>query len=88
MKMSGLKRTALIGFIVGASVPVFWGILGFLTFNGPEGRLSTAFWNAVYITCPSWLIDVEPGWILTPLLNGCLYAVIAVFIAGVRAMLM
>jgi hypothetical protein len=46
-------------------------------FNVPEGAFSRAFWQAVYVTCPSWRIDGYISYLLTPLLNGLMYAAIA-----------
>jgi hypothetical protein len=82
--MNRLKRFALFGFIVGALVPLFWGILSFLLFNVPEGWFSRAYWKAVYITCPFWMISGEKAMILMPLLNGGMYAIIALIIAKAR----
>lgn len=82
--MSRLKRIALVGFIVGALVPLFWGVLSFLLFNVPEGWFSRAYWKAVYVTCPFWVISGEKALILMPLLNGCLYAMIALAITKIR----
>jgi hypothetical protein len=76
----GAFNSLWVGFLVGALVPIFWGVLGFLLFNVPEGRLSRAFWQAVYITCPFWRIDGEKAMILMPLLNGLMYAGIAFFV--------
>lgn len=70
-------RWILAAFVLGALVPVFWGVLGFLLFNVPEGTLSRAFWRAVYVTCPSWRIDGYISYLLTPLFNGLMYAAIA-----------
>jgi hypothetical protein len=70
-------RWILAAFALGALVPLFWGILGFLLFSVPEGALSRAFWQAVYVTCPSWRIDGYISYLLTPLLNGLMYAAIA-----------
>lgn len=81
--MSRLKRSALRGFIVGALVPIFWGILSFLLFNA-EGWFGDIYWKLVYITCPFWLISGEKALVLMPLLNGCTYAYIAVVIAKLR----
>ena len=30
-------RTLIVGFVIGALIPLFWGILGFVLFNAPEG---------------------------------------------------
>ena len=64
----------LIAGVLGAVMPLIWGLLGFLWFNLPEGPQSRAFWKAVYLTCPSWSID---GYFLTPLLNALMYTAIA-----------
>jgi hypothetical protein len=73
-------RAALIGFAIGAVVPLFWGILGMLLFNIPEGWFSRAFWKAVYVTCPFWFIDGDKALVLMPLLNGFMYAVVALLV--------
>ena len=73
-------RAMLVGFLIGAFVPVFWGILSFVLFNGPENWFSKAYWGTVYLTCPFWRIDGEKAMILMPLLNGLMYAVIAAMI--------
>jgi|ERR1700733_3806957 hypothetical protein len=70
-------RWIFIAFAAGALVPLIWGILGFLLFSVPEGALSRAFWHAVYVTCPSWRIDGYISYLLTPLLNGVMYATVA-----------
>jgi hypothetical protein len=67
----------MIGFVAGALVPLFWGVLGFLLFNAPEGSLSRLFWGAVYITCPFWVIEGNKALILMPVLNGSMYCAIA-----------
>ncbi len=57
--------------LIGASVPLFWGVLGMLLFNVREGWLNRAFWMAVYVTCPFWVIDGDKPLILnSQLFNG------------------
>jgi hypothetical protein len=70
-------RLIAAAFALGALVPLMWGILGFVYFNVPEGAFSRAFWRAVYLTCPFWRIDGYKSYLLTPLLNGLMYAAIA-----------
>ncbi|NYF81307.1 hypothetical protein HDF17_003627 [Granulicella arctica] len=82
--MTRLTRVASVGFIVGALVPLFWGVLSFLLFNLPEGWLSRAYWRAVYITCPFWLIEGQKAMFLMPILNGCMYALLAVLLLKLR----
>jgi uncharacterized membrane protein len=67
-------RTVIIGFLIGACIPLFWGILGLILFNVPEGLGSRIFWSAVYITCPFWAIEGNKALFLMPLLNGIMYA--------------
>jgi hypothetical protein len=69
-------RWVLTAFALGAFVPIFWGIMGFVLFNVPEGAFSRAFWQAVYVTCPSRRIEGTLSYLLTPLLNGLMYAAI------------
>jgi hypothetical protein len=75
--MSKNLKFSLVGFIIGALIPLFWGVLSFLFFNVREGWFSRAYWHAVYITCPFWVIDGEKALFLMPVLNGCLYALLA-----------
>ena len=70
----------LAGFAIGAVVPLFWGILGMLLFNVPEGWFSRVFWRAVYLTCPFWVIGGGKALILMPLLNGLMYAALTLLI--------
>jgi hypothetical protein len=83
--MSKLKNwptsALLAGFTIGAAIPLFWGILGMLFFNVPEGWFSRAFWRAVYLTCPFWAIEGGKALVLMPLFNGLMYAAFALLIA-------
>jgi hypothetical protein len=74
--MQKLRRNLLIGFVAGALVPLFWGILGFLLFNVAEASLSRLFWGAVYLTCPFWVIEGNKALVLMPVLNGIMYCAI------------
>lgn len=74
----------MIGFVAGALVPLFWGVLGFLLFNVPEGSLSRLFWGAVYVTCPFWAIEGNKALILMPVLNGSMYCAIAAMLTLLR----
>ncbi len=69
-------RTVIIGFLIGACIPLFWGIMGLILFNVPEGLGSQIFWSAVYITCPFWVIEGNKALFLMPLLNGIMYALL------------
>jgi len=84
-KLSRVQQVGIVGFFVGAFVPLFWGVLAFIFFNAPEGWFSRAFWNAVYFTCPFWTMEGEKALVLMPLLNGFVYAAIAVFIFGLAS---
>jgi hypothetical protein len=74
-------RVLAIGFLAGALVPLFWGVLGFLMFNVREGLGSRIFWDAVYLTCPFWVINGNKALVLMPLLNGLTYALLLLVIA-------
>ncbi len=52
-------------------------------FNVPEGALSVLFWKAAYLTCPFWVIEGSKSLFLMPLLNGLLYACLAVLVMSV-----
>jgi hypothetical protein len=82
--MQRLRRNLVIGFVVGALVPLFWGVLGFLLFNVPEGSLSRLFWGAVYVTCPFWLIEGSKALVLMPILNGTMYCAIGALLTLLR----
>jgi ABC-type dipeptide/oligopeptide/nickel transport system permease component len=69
-------RPALFAFVVGAFIPLFWGVMVFLLFSVPEGWFSRFFWHAVYITCPFWVIEGEKALVLMPMLNGLMYTVL------------
>jgi hypothetical protein len=78
------RKTAWIfaAAVVGALVPPFWIAMGFLLFNMPQSHASDLFWDAVYITCPSWLL---PGWSVLRmcLLNALLYGLIAFLVVAI-----
>jgi hypothetical protein len=63
------RRFLVIVGMIGFFVPIFWGILGFVLFNVPEGSFSHVFWNMVYVSCPFWLILPEQYafWLIAPL---------------------
>jgi hypothetical protein len=82
--MKTFRTITIAGFLVGAFVPLFWGVLGFVLFNVPEGMFSRAFWFAVYFTCPFWIVNGEKALILIPLLNGSLYAALFLIAAKMR----
>lgn len=77
--VESIAKRIFIWMVIGAFVPLFWGVVGFLTFNAHGGDL---FWDFVYITCPPWLLP-EGKWSnwLTPLANAALYGVIAFLIS-------
>jgi hypothetical protein len=85
--MKNLRTTLIVGFLIGAFVPLIWGVLSFMLFNLPESWFSRVYWDAVYITCPFWGIDGVKALILMPLLNGALYSVLAAAIFGIRVIL-
>jgi hypothetical protein len=73
-----MKKVIFTFGIIGAAVPIFWGILGFAFFSAPESVWTDIFWRSVYVTCPSWLLPENSlSWLVTPLLNGLLYGGLA-----------
>jgi hypothetical protein len=68
--------------VLGALVPIFWSILGFVNWNA-KGHWADMFWRLVYLTCPSWLLP-ENGlsWLITPAVNAVMYAAIAAILIG------
>ena len=73
-----MKRGIIIVGVIGAAVPVLWGILGFVLFTLPQSFWSDIFWWSVYVTCPPWLLPENSlSWLITPLANGLLYAGLA-----------
>lgn len=76
--MSLKMRTALLrAACVGLLIPLFWGVMSFALFNLKEGIASQAFWLAVYLTCPFWLIPGAVGMWTMPFLNAAMYAAFA-----------
>jgi hypothetical protein len=75
------KRVAL-WMALGAFVPLFWGVAGFILFNARQSTWTDLFWNLVYITCPPWLLP-EHNWsmVVTPLANALLYGLVAFLIS-------
>jgi len=72
-----LKKTVIIASCLGFLVPIFWGVAAFALFNLKEGAASRAFWAAVRITCPFWVLPGLWGSIVMPFLNALLYGGIA-----------
>lgn len=68
-----MAEAVTIASLIGALVPLFWGVMAFLLFNLRESLASRMFWAAVHITCPSWIIQGSKSLVLTPLLNALLY---------------
>ena len=68
--------------VIGAVVPLFWGVVSFVFFNAPESYWTDLYWIVVYITCPAWLLP-ESKWsmLITPLANAVLYGLIASLIS-------
>jgi hypothetical protein len=84
MHLDRRKRTVMIWGLIGCVVPIFWGVVSFIFFNARESIWTTIYWYTVYATCPSWLLpETDFSWLVTPLLNGVLYAGIALSISAV-----
>jgi len=75
-QVSRPNRCVLVAALVGCTVPIFWSVLAFIYFSAPESAWTDLFWDAVYISCPPWLLPENSlSWFLTPVLNAGLYAV-------------
>jgi hypothetical protein len=84
MHLDRRKRIVIWG-IVGGIMPLLWGIASFLLFNARESIWTDIYWYAVYVTCPSWLLpETQLSWLVTPSLNGILYAGVALSVCAVR----
>jgi hypothetical protein len=80
-----VRKRVLIWGLVGCVVPMFWGVESFISFNARESTWTDIYWYTVYITCPPWLLPENNwSWLLTPLLNGVLYAGIALLISAAK----
>jgi hypothetical protein len=80
-----MKRTmtyGVIGFIVGALIPLFWTVVSFLAFGGHEGRLTEIYWNCVYFTCPFWRTTEDGALIVISSLNAGLYGLLSIMLYG------
>jgi hypothetical protein len=79
-----VKRFVVVSSCVGFLVPIFWGVVGFLTFSAPENVHAEMFWDTVHRTCPPWLITgpsiFAESW-ATPVLNAALYGAVALVVA-------
>jgi hypothetical protein len=77
-----LAKRIFIWMVIGALVPIFWGVVAFINFNARQSKWTDLFWNLVYITCPPWLLP-ENDWsmVLTPLANAVLYGLVAFLVS-------
>lgn len=82
-----MKRTVTTAAIIGFAVPIFWGIVSFITFTAPESAATEFYWDVVHVTCPPWLIpesSVFGSPLATPFVNAALYAGIVVVAYGLK----
>lgn len=77
-----IAKRIFIWMVIGAFVPIIWGVASFITFNAPESRWSDLYWYIVYVTCPAWRLP-ESKWsmLITPLANAVLYGLVAFLIS-------
>ena len=66
-------RLVFSSALIGASVPLVWGLTNFLLFNAPESSLTHAINFCARLTCPPSLIPGFWGDLGSPLLNALLY---------------
>jgi hypothetical protein len=73
-----MGKVLLAWAVIGAVVPLFWGILGFVFFTVRQSLWTDIFWWFVFVTCPPWLLpENSVSWLITPIANGLLYVAIA-----------
>jgi hypothetical protein len=80
--VESIAKRIFIWMVIGAFVPIFWGVVSFIFFNAPESHWTDLYWNIIYVTCPAWLLP-ESKWsmLITPLANAVLYGLIAFLIS-------
>jgi hypothetical protein len=79
------RRRMVIWGLVGFAIPILWGIVSFVLFNAKESMWTNIYWYAVYVTCPPWLFtETRISWLVTPMLNGILYAGVVFSMWAVR----
>lgn len=83
MRRALIVKLICAAAVLGALVPVFWGVMGFIYFTEPQGHWADMFWRLVYLTCPSRALP-ENGlsWLITPVVNAAMYAGIAAIVLG------
>ena len=79
MRISAIpNKHVYLAAAIGFCVPIFWGVLSFVLFNAPQSRWADAYWDAVYVTCPPWLLpESAASWVLTPVANAIIYGAVA-----------
>jgi hypothetical protein len=77
-----ISKRIFIWMVIGALVPMFWGVMSFIFFTARESHWTDLYWNVVYVTCPAWL-SPESKWsmLITPLANTVLYGLIAFLVS-------
>jgi hypothetical protein len=94
MSAGSSKRLFLRGALIGALVRIFWGVLGFVFWGGRNSWLTDLFYDAIYVTCPPWLIPIPDrgvlggvlGDLVTSTVNAVLYGTVFVAAGAVRKM--
>ncbi len=80
-----LKKVVIMSSVVGFAVPIFWGMVGFIMFNAPNGPLTDLYYALSFYTCPPMRIPDNLTWghfLMTPFLNAALYGVVASVLYG------
>jgi hypothetical protein len=75
-----VKRTVILGALIGFVIPAFWGIVLLLAFNARPAPWIGVLKVLTYITCPPWMIPAPSllgRWFVTPFLNAGVYALAA-----------
>ncbi len=78
-----MKRFVVVSTLVGFCVPIWWGLMCFLPFTGPQSPTADMFWEMIHRTCPPWTIEspILGSMFATPFLNALLYGGVAALLA-------
>ena len=78
-----MKRFVTVSTLVGFCVPIWWGVMCFLTFTGPQSPTADMFWEVIHRTCPPCTIEspILGSMFATPFLNALLYGGVAARLA-------
>ena len=47
--VKSISKRIFIWMVIGAFVPIFWGVVSFIFFNAPKSLWADLYWNVVYL---------------------------------------